>query len=477
MAEQKVFAGAQVQRLRKDRSLTQAQMADELGISTSYLNLIERNQRPVTAQILLRLAETYDVDVKQFSGSEEGHLIGGLQEAFADPLFKNREIGPHAIRDLARSSPEVAHAVLRLYQGYRAGVENASGIAEQLAEGKESLVEALRLPAEEVRDFLRARNNHFPDLEEAADALVAKWSGATENLYGNLAQHLTRQHRIELRIEPVGAMRNMLRWYDRHRKVLRLSEMLPPSGRVFQVAFQIGMLEGREAIDRLVAAGNLAGPEAEKLARLHLANYFAAAVMMPYNAFLATAEELRYDIDVLSSRFGASFEQVCHRLTTLQRPSARGVPFFMIRLDRAGNVSKRFSAGTFRFAQLGGACPRWNVHEAFQFPGRILTQKIAMPDGAAYFSIARTVERVGAGFRAPPQMLAIGLGCEIAHAPRLVYADGINARTRNDATEIGINCRHCERVECADRAFAPLNRRLLVDEFRRYQSSITFYET
>jgi len=476
MAEQKVFSGPQVRRLRLDRGLTQAQMADELGISTAYLNLLERNQRPITAQVLLRLAESYDVDVKAFSGSEEVHLAGSLQEVFSDPLFKNHEISSQAVRDLSRASPELCHAIVRLYRGYRAGVDNASELAEQLVDDKGTVPETLRLPAEEVRDFLRARSNYFPELESAAEALCGKWGHAPDSLYANLAEHLTRAHRIELRIEPIGAMRNILRWYDRHRRVFRLSEMLNPSGRVFQLAFQIGMLEFRTLIDRIVAAGNFGEAETEKLARAHLANYFAGAVMMPYEGFLATAEELRYDVDILCGRFGASFEQVCHRLTTLQRPSARGIPFFMIRLDKAGNVSKRFSAGTFRFAQLGGACPRWNVHDAFHHPGRILTQKIAMPDGSTFFSIARTVERSGAGFHQPAQQLAIGLGCEIAYAPRLVYADGLNMKARHDVTPIGINCRHCERVECAERAFAPLNRKLLVDEFRRYLSSITFYE-
>lgn len=477
MAEQKIFAGAQVRQLRLERGLTQAQMAGELGISTTYLNLIERNQRPLTAQTLLRLAESYDVDVKAFSGSEEAHLASSLQEVFSDPFLKNHDVRREAIRDLARSEPSLCQAILRLYRGYRAGADNAAGLAEHLADDKGSILETMRLPAEEVRDFLRARSNYFAEIEGAAEALCAKRPRDTEELYAYLARHLAQAHRVELRVEPIGAMRHMLRWYDRHRRVLRLSEILGPSGRVFQLAFQICMLEHRALLDEIVAAGRFAEPETEKLARSHLANYFAGAVMMPYDAFLPTAEELRYDIDVLGVRFGASFEQVCHRLTTLQRPSARGVPFFMIRLDKAGNVSKRFSAGSFRFAQLGGACPRWNVHDAFQQPGHILTQKIAMPDGTTYFSIARTVERTGAGFHQPLRQLAIGLGCEIAHAPRLVYADGINRKSHADATPIGINCRHCERTDCAERAFAPLNRRLLVDEFRRYQSSITFYET
>jgi predicted transcriptional regulator len=175
-------------------------------------------------------------------------------------------------------------------------------------------------------------------------------------------------------------------------------------------------------------------------------------VLLPYARFLETAEAERHDLAVLGARFGASFEQLCHRLTTLQRPSAKGVPFFMIRVDAAGNVSKRFSANSLHFARFGGACPIWNVHHAFQAPGQTLAQLAEMPDGERYLSIARTVSKP---WRAGPLRAAqysVALGCEARHADRLVYADALGLGAAETPDPIGVTCRACPREACAHRA-------------------------
>jgi len=217
-------------------------------------------------------------------------------------------------------------------------------------------------------------------------------------------------------------MPQMLRYFDRHSKRINLSELLRQSGRRFQLAVQIGRLEQKEFIDEITQASGLKGREAKGLLRTSLANYFAAATLMPYARFLREAENCKYDVDLLSHRFGTSFEQTAHRLTTLQKPSARGIPFFFVRIDVAGNVSKRFSAGRFHFSQFGGACPLWNIHETFQTPGKTVSQMVQLPDETTYFSIAKMVSRADGTFNAPAQKLAIGLGCDIAYAPRLIYA-------------------------------------------------------
>ena len=476
ISEQKLFGGARVRRLRKERGLTQARMAEDLGVSTSYLNLIERNQRPITAQLLLKLAETYDLDFKSFSASEEIHALAALNEVFRDPLFEGYQISRQELQDLAHASPEASQALLTLYHAYREATSNATDLAQTIADQDQRAPSDMRrFPAEDVRDVLRARQNHFPELEEAAEDLVARAQLGRDDIEHALRAYLGEgPSGLGVSVVPVDVLPATLRFYDRHRRRILLSEMLPASGRIFQLACQIALLEHGAVLDRLVAEANLAVEESRRLLRINLANYFAAAVMMPYERFLSAAETLRYDIDILARRFGASFEQVCHRLTTLQRPGARGVPFFMIRVDNAGNVSKRFSAGSFQFARLGGACPRWNVHHAFQTPQQIFTQMIRMPDGETYFSIARTVDRAGAGFPTPDQQLAIGLGCELSYARRLVYADGHNVDNHDAATPIGINCRLCERADCSQRAFPPLNRRLVVDENRRELSPFTF---
>jgi len=233
------------------------------------------------------------------------------------------------------------------------------------------------------------------------------------------------------------------------------------------------MLEHRGLIDEIVTSANLPDREAEGLCRTNLANYFAAAVVMPYARFLKEAEGSKYDIDLLCHRFGTSFEQTAHRLTTLQKPDARGIPFFFVRIDVAGNVSKRFSAGRFHFSQFGGACPLWNIHESFQTPGKTVTQMIQLPDETTYFSIAKMVSRSDGTYNAPAQKLAIGLGCDIAYAPRLVYAQKFNLETPQP-TPIGINCYLCERPHCRQRAHAPLNKTLSFDERRRGVSLYTF---
>ena len=472
---QKVFAGPRIRRLRNERGLTQVQMAGELDISTSYLNLIERNQRPVTAQILLRLVELYDVDFKSFTGNAEAHALAGLQEVFSDPLFEGYSIGLQELKELAAASPDAGQAIVTLYHAYRDRLTSSAELAERLAgEGGDAAVEAVRYPAEDVREFLRARNNHFPELETAAEEFHERATLARDELYFGLRSYLSDTLGIGVNVVPADVMPTTLRLYDYHRRRVLLSEMLSGSGRTFQLAYQIGLLEHGQTLDRLVDESSLTDAETRRLCRVNLANYFAAAAMMPYERFLSAADSLRYDIEILAQRFGASFEQTCHRMATLQRPGARGVPFFMIRVDNAGNVSKRFSAGSFQFARLGGACPRWNVHRAFQTPGRIFTQMIQMPDGTAYFSIARTVSRLGGGFHAPEQQLAVGLGCEIAHARRLVYADAYDTANAAAATPIGINCRLCERPDCSQRAFPPLNQRLIVDERRRDIAPIAF---
>ena len=475
MSDHKLFGGPRVRRLRKERGLTQARMAEELGISTSYLNLIERNQRPITAQLLLKLVESYDVDFKGFTGNEEAHALAGLQEVFRDPLFEGYDIGQQELKDLASVSPEAGQAILTLYHAYRDGIASASELAERFASDSSASQETVRFPAEEVRDFIRARNNHFPELEAAAEEFYETAGLARNELFNGLRDYLSSgRNGVGVNVVPVDVMPTTLRVFDHHRRRVLLSEMLGESGRVFQLAHQIAVLEHGELLDELSEDSKLANPESRRLARVNLANYFAAAVMMPYERFLAATESVRYDIEILARRFSASFEQVCHRMTTLQRKGARGVPFFLIRVDNAGNVSKRFSAGGFQFARLGGACPRWNVHSAFQTPGRIVTQVIQMPDGTTYFSIARTVNRTGTGFREPDQQFAVGLGCEIADASRLVYADGYDTGKTAAATPIGINCRLCERPDCNQRAFPPLNRKLIVDERRREISPFTF---
>jgi hypothetical protein len=328
-------------------------------------------------------------------------------------------------------------------------------------------------PIERVRDLIEANRNYFPELEQTAETLRDELNVPAEGLFAALASRLREKHSIVTRIMPVDVMRETLRRFDRHRRQLLISELVDGPGRSFQLAFQIGLAECGGSFDAII---NRAGPLDEtprRLYRITLANYFAAAVMMPYQAFHGAAESLSYDVHVLAQRFNAGFEQVCHRLTTLQRPNARGVPFFLLRVDNAGNVSKRFSSGTFPFSKFGGTCPLWNVHSTFDTPDRLLSQVIELPDGTRYFSIAQVVRRPAAPHAQPQPRFAIGLGCEIRHASKLVYASGLNLET-SEGTPIGVNCRLCERENCSQRAEPPITRTLILDENTRRMSSFAF---
>jgi predicted transcriptional regulator len=327
---------------------------------------------------------------------------------------------------------------------------------------------------DEVRDFISAQNNYFAALDEEAEALHEEAVAGHDEPYLALRARLETRHKVKTRIAPIEVMENTLRRYDRHRQTIFLSELLDQPGRSFQLAYQLAYFEQMPAIEDIIVASGMESEETRTVARISLANYFAAAVLMPYAAFLKTAAVNQYDITLLGRRFGTSFEQVCHRLTTLQRPGARGIPFFLIRVDNAGNISKRFSAGGFHFARFGGTCPRWHVHDAFRIPGKISTQTVQMEDGTRYFSIARTVSRDNSGFGVPDNQFAIAMGCEIKHAEKLVYARGMNLENDEGDTPIGVNCRLCERRDCNQRASPSVNRELRLDEHVRGLSPFDF---
>lgn len=471
MREPGQHLGAKVRALRRQRNLTQVQLADRLGISASYLNLIEHNRRPLPAQLLIKLADLFELDLKSLSTEHHARVVADLMEVFGDPLFEPHDVTNAEVRDLASSSPTAARAVLSLYQAYRAAREASDTLAATLSDGDLDGVDSSHLPTEEVSDLVQRHMNHFPELEAGSEALWREARLDPDYLYTSLVRFLG-QLGVAVRIVHTADARGAMRRYDPEAKVLHLSELLRRGSRNFQLAYQIGLLTQAEVLDRFVADPHLTSDSSRALARVALANYFAAAVLMPYGAFLEQARAERYDLDLLGHRFRTSFEQVCHRLTTLRRPGAEGVPFHMVRVDIAGNISKRFSASGLRFARFSGACPRWNLFEAFTTPGLVRTQLSQMPDGATYFWIARTVNREGGGFHAPRSVLAIAMGCEASRARELVYADGVNLDAREAVVPVGLTCRLCERMDCEQRAFPPLQHPLKVNADVR---GVSFY--
>jgi XRE family transcriptional regulator, fatty acid utilization regulator len=466
MAERKLYLGRQLRRLRRELGLNQSAMAAEIGVSPSYLNHLERNQRPVTAGVLLRLAGAYDVDLKSFAAEGgEGTGVDQLAEIFADPLLGGFTVPRYELVEMADNAPAAADAVSRLYAAL---VELRRQPAAEEERGAEIS------PQSWVRDHIQAQRNHFPALEEAAETLAGAL-GDPLTIVEPLRRRLKDGYGIEARMVPPELIEAASQHYDLHRKRLMLSALLRPESRTFALAYQLALMEFRPLLAQMAEAAVPPDEPSRRLLHMSLANYAAAAIMMPYAPFLAAAEAERYAVDPLCARFGASVEQVAHRLTTLGRKDARGIPFFMLRVDAAGNVSKRFAGESFPFSRFGGTCPRWNLHSAFQTPGRVLTQIVETPDGQRFFTIARTVQR---SVRLDPRedsQLAIGLGCDAAHAGRIAYADGLDLASPY-VTPIGPACLICPRPRCPQRAAAPAGRTLRVNEARKTISPFPFVE-
>ena len=456
----KLLIGPRIKRLRTMLGLSQAEFSKRLEVSATYVNLIERNQRPVSASVLLKLAKEFDVNVAELAEDADTALVNELYSALRDPVFGNPSVSKNELEDIVGASPTTIKAFLRLHERYRDLALNTYSEVNPLADReKVEILEESARPVEIVRQFIHEHKNYFPEIDEAAQKLNETLTASGQNIDVAIRERLEKKHKLKVRVLPSTVMPSSFRYFDRHRYGIDISELLHPTGRRFQLAFQLVYIEYRKEIDGVVSSANLKDESATELARVSIANYFAAALLMPYRKFLTACEGTRYDVDLLSYRFGTSFEQTAHRLTTLQKPDARGIPFFFIRIDVAGNVSKRFSAGRFHFSKFGGACPKWNIHRSFERPDEILTQLIQMPDETTYVSISKSISRsLGHHGRVPARM-AIGLGCDVSYADNLVYFDGIDLAVQQPVP-IGVNCYLCDRQNCETRAHAPLNRKL-----------------
>lgn len=450
----KTFAGARLRRLREERGISQIELARQLGISPSYLNQIEHDSRPLTVSVLIRITEVFGVDTAYFAPHDTPQLVADLREA-----LPARTSLPE-ITELATKLPEVAAAVIDLYRRYQQA-------DDQLAEvvGDRDLI-AGRSPHDQITDFFYRRQNYVPDLDEAAEALAAEIGVRRGETWNALRARLAERHDIQIVRDDTDALAGDLHRYRSGTRTLHLATSLRPGQQAIRMGAQIALLECADVIDEIIEEEKFDDVQTKILARVGLANYFAAALILPYGRFLEAAENMRYDIELLTDHFAMGWESVCHRLSTLQRPKARGVPFSFVRVDRAGNMSKRQSATGFPFSRSGGTCPLWNVYEAFSAPGRVMVQVADMPDGQRYMWIARTVIRHHGGYRQPGKVFAIGLGCETRHAGRLVYSAGRDLQAADGATPIGPGCKTCTRMSCPQRAAAPIGRSLDLDENR-----------
>jgi hypothetical protein len=447
--------GVRIRRLREERGLTQRALATALGISPSYVNQLESNLRPVTASVLLKLSDALGVDLAEFSAGAADRLSAQLRDVLADASL-GEQVSEAEIRELAAAMPEVGRVLVDLHRRYRHNLEITEALSARLDAGVPASPVTPPAAYEEVRDLFYAHRNYFHALDAAAERVAGAALLPGAPLAGLIAR-LAERHELTVTELPSSAAGTFKRRFDSGRREIAVSPLLDDGQRAFQLASHLASLEFSDHIEAVVAAAGLPGEETRELARAGLASYAAGAMILPYTAFRGEAEAVRYDIGLLERRFRVGYETIAHRLSTLQRPRARGVPFFFVRVDRAGNISKRQSATSFHFSRVGGSCPLWNVYEAFASPGRVSRQLAQMPDGRGYLWIARTVTRHAGGFRDPGKTFAIGLGCDIRHASRLVYADDLDLESPA-FTPIGPGCKLCDRPACPQRAFPAIGK-------------------
>ncbi len=453
MATQKLYAGAKLREMRTRMGLTQKDFAGKLGVSLPYLNQMENNNRPVSTSVVLALAQEFGIDVTELSTGDSERLVSDMREALADPIFADTMPPLADMRLTASNAPALARAFIELHRAYRQTHERLASLDEAL--GRED-ARSQTSPWDEVRDFFHYCDNYIDAVDRAAENF------ATQASQGDIREAaIDRLSRMGVRVEWVDA--GPTRVFDTETNTLRLSLRPTPETQVFQLLLQLALLSQDKLLEATLDFARFQSDAARAIAKVGLANYFAGAAMMPYGAFLSAAQDCRHDLEVLGRRFGASVEQVAHRLSTLQRPGAKGVPFFFVRVDQAGTITKRHSATRLQFARFGGACPLWNVHRAFETPGRFLRQLAETPDGIRYISLARDVSKPGGSYGAPVRRYAIALGCEVKHAGSLVYADTLDVSNASAFEPIGISCRICERRTCHQRSVPPLERQLRID--------------
>lgn len=463
MATQKIYAGAALRETRARAKLTQRAFADRLGVSLPYLSQMENNHRPVSAGVLLKLASEFSLDLSAMAVGDADRMVVDLSEALADPMFE----APPGMIDLrlaTTNAPAFARAFLRLYRAHREGQERLAALDEALGAGMQN---ATSSPWEEVRDFFHYCDNYIDAVDRAAE----RFAMAEPDL-PPLTRAINALRDSGLRV--VTAELGNSTVYRRDGDLITLNAAASRETLAFQLLHLIALETRGNLLEATLELARFRSTGARDIARVGLANYFAGAAMMPYSHFLATARAERHDLERLAHLFHASLEQVAHRLSTMQRAGNKGVPFFFVRVDQAGTITKRHSATRLQFARFGGACPLWTVHQAFETPTRFLRQLAETPDGKRYLCLSRDVSKPGGAFGAPMRRFAICLGCEITHARDMVYADGLDLGNPGLFEPIGISCRICPRTNCHQRSVPPVDREIRIPRDREGPLPYTF---
>ncbi|MDX5403476.1 MAG: short-chain fatty acyl-CoA regulator family protein, partial [Rhodobacterales bacterium] len=396
MATQKLYAGAKLRETRQRLGLTQKDFATKLGVSLPYLNQMENNNRPVSTTVVLALAQEFGFDVTELSTGDSERLVSDMREAMADPVFAENAPPLADLRLTASNAPALARAFLDLHRAYRQTHERLASLDEAL--GRED-ARTQPSPWDEVRDFFHYCDNYIDAVDRAAEHFATQAGG--DGIRAHALRTLEASG-VTVSFQEISRIRH----YDAGSRKLILSSRANPETQGFQLLLQLALLKQDPLLEATLDLARFQSDQARAIAKIGLANFFAGAALMPYTTFQAAARDTRHDLELLAHRFGASIEQVAHRLSTLQRPGSKGIPFFFVRVDQAGTITKRHSATRLQFARFGGACPLWNVHRAFETPGRFLRQLAETPDGVRYISLARDVSKPGGSFGAPTRRFA-----------------------------------------------------------------------
>lgn len=466
MESGKLFIGPRLRALRLERGLTQTGFARLLGVSGSLVNLLERNQRSASLAVLMRLSDVFGLEMQELTSANTQISLQQLRKTLSDPAVGVDDISIDELRSAMDLAPKVVEGLMSLFDSYQVVQERLAGTLETTEDRSKSL----RASEQRVHEFFQRQGNYFEALEQIALAFRTQHKLSNDHALSQLASILKSDHDTTVQVVEHETIAPSVRRYDATDRTLYLSDSLDHGNKVFQMAHWIGLMVYADEIDAVVREAEFSDQHDAARARVSLCDYFAAALLMPYESFLDAARKWAYDFERLASSFSVSYEQVCQRATTLQRPSNRGIPFFFLRVDKAGNVSKRFNASSIQLARYGGTCPRLDVHYCFRVPGRILTQRVEMPDGAEFITINRTVSRPSSRFNQEDRRQAVSVGCAIQHAPDMVYGADNTFGLPGTATEIGVNCRLCPRVMCDQRAHESIVRQMPLTESRRGQN-------
>ena len=458
--------GSKIRKERRAKGLSQSDLSKKLEISPSYLNLIESGRRSITVPILIKIGNELGISLRDLTQESNKRILSDIMEVLSNELFEDLDITNYETNEFISNNPNIAKAMLTLNDSYKSLRDDMQNRLEAMdVESSIKERKSTHLPVEIVSDFLQENKNYFDSIERKAESIRNKiyFEEGHRTIGHSLIQYLLKEHNTKIKVVSSEDDEKSIKKFDKNNNILFLSTMLTYSSRNFHLAYQIAYFDGHETIDKIIKENKIYSEEVISLLKISLLNYFAAAILMPYDEFLQSAKKYKYDVEILMHHFATSFEQVTHRLTNLQRPGNEGVPFHFLKTDIAGNVSKRFSLSGIHIPRHGGSCPRWNVYIAFLNPGRILPQISKMPDGKTYFCIARAFEKGIEKHGMPKSFVSIGLGCDLQYAKELTYSEGMDLQNKRLETPIGVSCRICPRMDCQQRAFPPIDKDLKLD--------------